>query len=67
MFDPDPDSDSEKTFEKHQTLKLITLACPLYPCQMNYLKADGMIPGCPSAALPCWMGIYRGIYNFVIN
>jgi hypothetical protein len=25
MFDPDPDSDPEKTFEKHQPLKLISL------------------------------------------
>jgi hypothetical protein len=25
MFDPDPDSDPEKRFEKHQTLKLMTL------------------------------------------
>jgi hypothetical protein len=25
MFDPDPDSDPEKTFEKPQTFKLMTL------------------------------------------
>jgi hypothetical protein len=25
MFNPDPDSDPEKMFEKHQTLKLMTL------------------------------------------
>jgi hypothetical protein len=25
MFDPDPDSDPEKRFEKHQTLQLMTL------------------------------------------
>jgi hypothetical protein len=43
MFDPDPDPDSdpEKTFEKHQTLKLMALV-------VHYQLAARMVPMVPA-------------------